>query len=190
MKQTAAHHMVCPWWVGYMLNCPLRRLFVDPARVLAPYVREGMTVLEPGPGMGFFTLELARMVGRSGRVVAIDIQPKMIAALKRRASRAGLLERIDARLAQPESLGLNGLSGAVDFVLAFAVVHELPDAAAFFSELARAMKPGVLALLAEPPAHVSSKFFEIELQQAAQAGLDLVDRPAIGRNRTAVLKKN
>ena len=53
-----------------MLASPLRRLLHDPAKILAPYVREGMTVLEPGPGMGFFTLDLARRVGASGRVVA------------------------------------------------------------------------------------------------------------------------
>src|ERR1022692_3696772 len=56
-----------------------------PAKILAPYVCEGMTVLEPGPGMGFFTLELARRVGASGRVVAVDIQPRMLDRLKRPA---------------------------------------------------------------------------------------------------------
>ncbi len=55
-----ANEKVCPWWAGYFLASPLRQLFQDPAKILAPYVREGMTVLEPGPGMGFFTLELAR----------------------------------------------------------------------------------------------------------------------------------
>ncbi len=58
---------VCPWWLGYLLASRLRRLWEDPRTILAPYVREDMTVLEPGPGMGFFTLELARLVGSSGR---------------------------------------------------------------------------------------------------------------------------
>ena len=49
-----------------------------------------MTVLEPGPGMGFFTLELARIVGPEGRVVAVDVQPKMVEGLQKRARRAGL----------------------------------------------------------------------------------------------------
>ena len=78
-------HAVCPWRIGYLLASPLRRLLHDPAKILAPYVREGMTVLEPGPGMGFFTLELARRVGASGRVVAVDIQPRMLDRLKRPA---------------------------------------------------------------------------------------------------------
>jgi SAM-dependent methyltransferase len=181
--------LVCPWWLGYVLASPLRRLLQDPARILAPYVHEGMTVLEPGPGMGFFTLELARLVGSSGRVVVVDIQSRMLAGLKRRAARAGLLERVDSRLAAPDSMGLADLAGAVDFALAFAMVHELPAAGPFFSEVAAALKPGACLLLAEPPGHVKAARFEAELQAAAQAGLELVDRPPISRSRTALLKK-
>jgi SAM-dependent methyltransferase len=141
---------ICPWWLGYLLASPVRRLMYDPAKVLAPYVREGMTVLEPGPGMGFFTLELARRVGPSGRVVAVDVQSRMVEGLKRRAARAGLLERVDARLAARDSMGVTDLAGTVDFALAFALVHELPAADPFFIEVAEALKPGACLLLAEP----------------------------------------
>jgi SAM-dependent methyltransferase len=82
----------CPWWLGCLLVTPLRRLKENPARILAPYLRPGMIVLEPGPAMGFFTLELARLVGPGGRVVAVDLQEKMLAALRRRAQKAGLAE--------------------------------------------------------------------------------------------------
>ena len=82
-----ASHRVCPWWLGYFLVSPLRRLVEDPEKIVGPYVSEGMTVLEPGPGMGFFTLEMARRVGSSGRIIAVDLQPRMIASLKRRAAR-------------------------------------------------------------------------------------------------------
>lgn len=53
-------HSVCPWWLGYLLVTPLRRFLHDPEKILGDYVDEGMTVVEPGPGMGFFTAELAR----------------------------------------------------------------------------------------------------------------------------------
>ena len=99
-------HHVCPWWLGYLLASPLRRLLQDPAKILAPYIREGMTVLEPGPGMGFFTLELARLVGAGGRVIAVDVQPKMLDRLKRRAGTAGVSERVHARVCSSDSLGL------------------------------------------------------------------------------------
>src|SRR5579875_3099407 len=133
-------HRVCPWWMGYLLLSPLRRFRQDPQKLLQPYVRPGMTVLEPGPGMGFFTLEMARRAGPAGRVVAVDIQPKMLASLRKRAAAKGLLSRIEARLAQPHSLNIEDLNGRVDFTLACAVVHELPDAARFFHEVAAAAR--------------------------------------------------
>jgi SAM-dependent methyltransferase len=148
-----------------------------------------MTVLEPGPGMGFFTLEIARQVGAGGRVVAVDIQPRMIAGLKRRLAKAGLLERTDARLASSDSLGLQDLRGKIDFALAMAVVHEMPSSGRFFVEVAETMKPGATLLLAEPSGHVKQVAFEAELQDAAAAGLEVTDRPAIRRRQAALLKK-
>jgi len=180
---------VCPWWLGYLLASPLRRLLEDPNKVLAPYVRECMTVLEPGPGMGFFTLELARLVGPSGRVVAVDIQPRMLSALKRRADRAGLLERLDIRLAAPNTLGIADLTGAADFTLAFALVHELPAVEPFFAEVAKASKPGAGLLFAEPTGHVKPPDFEAEVQAAIHAGFELVGRPAIRRSHAAFLRR-
>jgi SAM-dependent methyltransferase len=172
-----------------LLASPLRRLLEDPRKVLAPYVRAGMKVLEPGPGMGFFTLELARMVGASGRVVAIDIQPRMLASLKRRAARAGLAERLDARLAAPDTLGIADLDGAIDFALAFALVHELPAVEPFFREIAKAAKPQAGLLFAEPAGHVKPEQFESELRAAMDAGFKVIDRPSIRRSHAAYLQK-
>ncbi len=184
-----AQHRVCPWWLGYLLASPLRRLLQDPAKILAPYVREGMTVLEPGPGMGFFTLVLAGLVGPCGRVVAVDIQPRMLDRLKRRVAKAGFRERVDVRAAQPDSMGLADLTGKVDFALAFAVVHEMPSANPFFREAYQALKPGGCLLLAEPTGHVSAEDFEGELKVATQASFRDAGRPSIRRSRAALLKK-
>ena len=180
---------VCPWWNGYCLISPMRRWIQNPDKLLPRYVKEGMTVLEPGPGMGFFTLPMARLVGAAGRVVAVDIQARMLDSLRRRAAKAGLSERIETRLAQEETLGLDGLKGAVDFVLAFAMVHEMPSAEAFFREAAGALKPGGLLLLAEPKGHVKSETFERELAAARAAGFEVGERPAIRSTQAAVLRK-
>jgi len=148
-----------------------------------------MTVLEPGSGMGFFTLQLARLVGPSGRVVALDVQPKMLERLKRRASNAGLWNRIDARIVSPDSMGIADLCQSIDFTLAFAVVHEFPDASRFFAEVASASKAGASLLLAEPKGHVRLPEFDSELRVASFAGFDLVDRSSIRHSFTALLKK-
>ena len=182
-------HRVCPWWLGYLLVTPLRRLLHDPEEILAPYVHEGMTVLEPGPGMGFFTIPLARMVGTSGRVVAVDIQRRMLDGLRGRVARAGLLKRVDARLAEPSSMGLSDLAGRVDFAVAFAVVHELPANNCFFSEVSQVLKTGACLLLVEPTGHVTTAQFETELAESTKAGLSLVGHPSIRRSHAALLKK-
>jgi len=146
-------------------------------------------VLEPGPGMGFFTIEIARMVGSTGRVVAVDVQPRMLKELERRAMEAGVGSRIDARQAGEDGLGIDDLEGKVDFVLAFAVVHELPSARKFFEEAATAMRDGGRLLLAEPRFEVSERDFEETLQAAAGCGLHAESRPAIRWARAAVLRK-
>jgi ubiquinone/menaquinone biosynthesis C-methylase UbiE len=184
-----ATERVCPWWAGYLLACPLRRFLQDPAQILAPYVRERMTVLEPGPGMGFFTLELARRVGDAGRVVAVDIQPKMLKALERRAASAGLRNRVETRLVRPDSMGLADLAGSVDFALAFAVVHEMPDVGLFFREISATLKPGSITLVVEPSGHVKTDKFEEELAVASDADLGVIDRPTLRRSHAAVLRK-
>ena len=100
----AKQHAVCPWWIGYLLASPLRRLLQNPEELLAPHIRSGMAVLEPGPGMGFFTLPIARMVGEGGCVYALDVQRKMLNGLERRAQKSGLSARIRPRLVKADSL--------------------------------------------------------------------------------------
>ncbi len=181
---------VCPWWIGCLLASPMRRWIAEsPERLLAPYVRAGMTVLEPGPGMGFFTLPLARLVGATGRVVAVDVQVKMLEGLRRRATKASLAERIERRIARPERMDLEDMQGTVDFVLAFAVVHEMPSAETFFAEAAGALKSGGLLFLAEPAGHVKAGEFQREVAAAEKTGLEVVSEPAVRRSHAAVLKK-
>lgn len=180
-------HDICPYWLGYLLINPLRRLIHDPRRILEPFVRPGMTVLDIGCAMGFFTLPMAEMVGESGRVIAVDVQERMLAALRKRAARAGLGGRISARLAGVDRLELDDLAGQVDFALAFAVVHEVGDAAGLFRELSALLKPGGACLIAEPRGHVPRADFERTLTAARQAGLIVNEGPKIRGCHSAVI---
>jgi ubiquinone/menaquinone biosynthesis C-methylase UbiE len=182
---------VCPWWIGYLLASPLRKwMGQDPFQILRPYVREGMTVLEPGPGMGFFTLPLAKLVGPQGRVIAVDLQPKMIASLKRRAAKSGLLSRIDTRVSAADTLSIDDLAGRIDFTLAFAVVHEVPDLNKFFREVAIASKHNAKLLFAEPRGHVNDVKFEQEIGAAAAVQFTVAQRPVIRRSHAVLLVKD
>lgn len=181
---------VCPWWMGPLLLNPLRRWMIRPERMLALWIREGMTVLEPGPGMGFFTLPLATLVGPAGKVFAVDVQPKMLEQLRQRAAREGLAGRIETRLASRDSLQIFDLSGSIDFALTFAMVHETPSPERFFREVAVALKPGASLLLVEPAGHVRSEKFASELEAARAAGLEVAASPTIRRNHAALLRKS
>jgi 2-polyprenyl-3-methyl-5-hydroxy-6-metoxy-1,4-benzoquinol methylase len=178
----------CPWWLGYLLVTPLRRLVENPYARLAPYVREGMLVLEPGPGMGFFTLELARLVGPRGRVVAVDLQEKMLAALRRRAGRAGLAERIETRCCTPDDLGIGDLAGRIDLVVLFHMLHEVAHQEQFLQALLAALKPGGGVLIVEPRGHVSAEAFQISLILAKTIGFEIAE-PAQGKELRALLRR-
>jgi ubiquinone/menaquinone biosynthesis C-methylase UbiE len=182
---------VCPVWVGYFLASPIRKLYQNPKKILGPYVREGMKILDIGCAMGFFSLPLAEMVGCNGRVICVDIQEKMIRSLEKRAQKAGLSDRIETRLCKNNSLGLDDFKGEIDFALASAVVHEVSDASGFFSEIQKTIKPTGKFLVVEPKGRVSKKDFETTVSIAEQNGFEVIDSPQIGRSRIVLLgKKN
>jgi ubiquinone/menaquinone biosynthesis C-methylase UbiE len=183
-------HRLCPFWVGYFLANPLRRLVHDPEKILSPFVADGMTVLDIGPAMGFFTLPLARMVGAGGEVLAVDLQEKLLEKLRKRARKAELADRITTRACGANSLDLEEFDGRVDFVLAFAVVHEVPDVGALFNEIFRLMKPGGECLFAEPAGHVSVPDFAQSLSLAEEVGFRASEGPEITWSHSALLIKD
>jgi len=182
-------HRICPTWLGPLLASPLRRFMEDPEKLFSPLVSAGMCVLEPGCGMGFFTLPLARLVGPGGRVLALDVQEGMLRGLRRRAEKAGLAERIEARLVGGGGMELADVAGGVDFAAVMHVAHELPDQGAFFAELAAALKPGGRVFLAEPRGHVTARAFLTTLELARARGFELERAEAGWGGRRATLAK-
>jgi ubiquinone/menaquinone biosynthesis C-methylase UbiE len=182
-------HRVCPWWLGYLLASPLRRLLQDPRDIVKPYVEEGMSVLDVGCGMGFFSLPMAELAGGKGRVVCIDLQEKMIKGLIARAKKAGLADRIDARVCSQSTLGVSDLAGKIDFVLAFALVHEVPDKERLFGEIYTIMKQTGRLLLAEPKGHVSKPDFERAVSLAQGARFEVISDLEIRRSHAVLLRR-
>lgn len=176
----------CPWWLIGSFDNPLRRLFHQPGQILSGMVKEGQTVLDLGAGMGYFTLPLAQMVGRSGTAIAADLQPKMLDGLRRRAERAGLLSQIQLHQAQTEQIGI---ITPVDFALAFWMLHEVRNPEAFLSEVYDLLKLGAQMLLVEPIIHVSKTQFDREVQLARQQGFRTASGPSVRFSRTALLTK-
>lgn len=180
---------VCPFWLGYILLNPLRKIFENPDKLFTPFVREGMVVLEPGCGMGYFTLPLARMVGPTGRVIALDIQEKMLSSLERRAQKANLSKTIETRLIKPNPMSFEDLENAVDFVAAIHMVHEISDPGAFFDEMIKVMKNDASMFIMEPKGHVAPQAFEKSLVLAQKSGF-IPDTGALDiKSRRALLHK-
>jgi ubiquinone/menaquinone biosynthesis C-methylase UbiE len=175
---------VCPWWLCFTFDNLIRKLFHNPEKILAPYVHEGDTVLDVGPGMGYFSISLARMVGDKGKVIAADVQAQMLAGLRKRAEKQGLEGRIVPHLCMADSIGIRE---PIDFVLAFWMVHEVPDQNKLFLELKLILKPEGKLLLAEPTIHVTRPMFEETLKRAEGAGFTVTEAPKIFMSRTALL---
>lgn len=108
-------------------------------------VEPGQTVCDMGAGNGFYTLELARMVGPEGLVYAVDIQPEMLRMLSRRAAQEGL-ENIRLILGSPIDPRLP--AGALDLVLCVDVYHEFSHPEAMLARIRESLADdGKLALV-------------------------------------------
>ncbi|RPI73877.1 MAG: class I SAM-dependent methyltransferase [Desulfobacteraceae bacterium] len=179
----------CPLWVGYLLACPVRKWFENPVTILKPYVKPGMQALDFGCATGFFSLPMAEMVGPHGKVFCVDVRENFLNALKKQALKKGLSLRIETHVCRPDSLGLSHRENRIDFALASAVVHEVPDAALLFGELHAALKPGGLLLVIEPKGRVPLQDFQASISTAESRGFRAIDTPSINRGHAVLLKK-
>jgi ubiquinone/menaquinone biosynthesis C-methylase UbiE len=178
---------VCPWWLCFTFDNPLRKIIHDPIAILSPYVQQGDMAIDIGPGMGYFTIPLAELVGSTGRVIAIDIQQKMLSALMARAKKKSAADRIKTHLAGPDSIGFNEKA---NFILAFWMMHEVPDQRRFLSEIRNLMKPDGLFLLVEPVIHVSKKDFALTIETAKQLGFVIKESPKIGMSQSVLFSSS
>lgn len=176
---------LCPIWIAYLLLNPIRKLYQNPEKILSPYVSEGMTVLDMGCAMGYFSLPLARMVGTDGKVICADIQEKMLKSLEKRATKAGLSDRIETRLCHQN----NFVQEEFDFALVFAVVHEVSDASEFFSQLHKNLKSDGKVLFAEPKGHVTKRAFDASVSIAQQSGFKILASPCVNQSHAVLMEK-
>ena len=174
---------VCPWWCCFTFDNPLRRLLHNPEAILSPYMRPGFTAIDIGPGMGFFTVAMCRLAGKEGRVIAADLQQKMLDGVMLRVRRSGLANRLKTVRSTPADLRVGGKA---DFVLAFWMVHEAPDKKRFLGQIAALLKPKGKFLLVEPYLHVGKKAFDLTLEEANATGLILEGTPRIALSRSAL----
>ena len=175
---------VCPVEIAGGLDNSLRRLIQNPRRILRSYIHEGMTVLDMGCGPGFFTIEIAKMLNASGKVIAADLQDGMLEKVRMKISGTALEKIIKLHKCGQDKLGLHEKA---DFILAFYMIHEVPDKEGLFMEFKSILKPEGKLYIVEPAFHVSEKEFNDMLFKITNTGFSIIERPRLLLSRSVLL---
>jgi len=184
-KNVPCNSHVCSHKMAFMLDNWIRKLFQNPRKIVGEYIREGDTVIDFGCGPGFFSTEMARMVGGKGKVVAVDLQEEMLEHVKRKAAAKNLTGRIDYHRCKSDRIGLQ-LDKKADFILAFYMVHETPNPAAFLEEVKPLLNKGGKFLVVEPRMHVNREMYGEMIGMAENAGFRVLDTPKKKGGRSAL----
>jgi arsenite methyltransferase len=102
-------------------------------------LREGETVLDLGSGAGLDSFLAASRVGKTGRVIGVDMTPEMIERARENA-REGNYRNVEFRLGEIENLPV--ADNYVDVVISNCVINLVPDKRRVFEEAYRVLKPG------------------------------------------------
>jgi ubiquinone/menaquinone biosynthesis C-methylase UbiE len=131
---------------GVLLN-PLRQRLMPVTKTLERFGLEpGQTILELGPGPGYYSVEASRMIGPAGRLLCLDLQRGMLDILSSRLRDAGA-NNAELVVADATRIPLAGTS--VDRAFLVTVLGEVPDQDGALGELRRVLKPGGLLGFAE-----------------------------------------
>ena len=175
---------VCPVEFAGSLDNFLRKLVHKPRKMLEPYICRGMSVLDLGCGPGYFTADLARLVGDNGRVIAADLQKEMLEKVSQRIMGTDIEKRVEFHICESARIGI---LGNVDFVLAFWMVHEVPDQQRMFEELKSLLNPHGRIWIIEPKIHVTEKSFDKMITKLESAGLKIIEKPKVSLSRSVLL---
>jgi ubiquinone/menaquinone biosynthesis C-methylase UbiE len=175
---------VCPVERSGALEIPLRRLIQNPTKILKPYLKAGDKVLDFGCGPGFFTFDIAQLVGESGLVYAADLQEGMLERVRNKIALRNMQHRIKVHKCDESAINLND---TVDFILAFYMIHELDNQEITFQEFKRILKPDGKILIIEPNFHVSKEKFNDMILKLEKADLKIAQRPGFFFSRAVLV---
>ncbi|HKM21591.1 MAG TPA: MptD family putative ECF transporter S component [Lachnospiraceae bacterium] len=187
----SSKYKVFPWWKARLFSGIqfMRRKRQNPEEILKSHVTEDIVVADIGCGMGYFTIPMVKMIGKEGKVIAIDLQEEMLLGLKKRAEKEHCEAQILLHNCEANSLKLEQWKGQLSFVLLFAVAHEVPDRNHLFNEIHTAMKDNGKLLFAEPAGHVDKECFEESIRFARENGFEIVRYLDIKMSRAVLLQK-
>ena len=186
MKDTNQQKHLCPAWGAIGLDNLFRKWTQNPQKILKPYIKAGMTVLDAGCGPGFFSVEIAKMLHGAGKVIVADVQEAMLDKVRKKIEGTGLEQTVHLHKSDFESIGI---VEKVDFVLAFWMVHEVKNQKKFIDELTSILNPNGLIFIIEPKGHVSKNQFDTEIDLIKANGFFIVESPKVFFSRAVVLTR-
>ena len=166
------HSSPCPAALARLVDNPVRQRYMRPVPDRVG-IQPGECVLELGPGPGFFTVEAARRAGPAGRLIAVDIQPKMIARLDQRLQQAGVTN-VETHVASAYELPVDDAS--LDRAFLVTVLPEIPDSRRALAELHRALKPGGVLSITEEFLDPDYPLASETIRRVEAAGFHLAER--------------
>ena len=143
-----------------------------------------MTAIDLGCGPGFFTIEMTNLLNGKGKIIAADLQQGMLDKLHQKIIGTSLESIIDLHKCTADKIGI---STKADFVLAFYMVHEVPDQEKLFAEIKTFLKPKGRLLIIEPNFHVSKKAFVKMSTLLNDLGFNTIAEPKIFFSKSIVV---
>jgi len=140
-------HAYCPLWLARMLDSKLRKFFHNPEKILKPYIKKESVALDIGCGPGVFSLEIAKLLEGTGKVISVDMQEGMLEIIRKKIVGTTLENRIVLHKCTQERINVNE---QVDFVLMFYMVHEVPSPENLFDEVLPLINENGLLMIVEP----------------------------------------
>jgi ubiquinone/menaquinone biosynthesis C-methylase UbiE len=166
------HPSACPYGQRFWIEAP--HPFITRSRLREALRPEpGETLLEVGPGTGYYTLAIAAALGAVGRLHVLDLQREMLDHVGRRAAERGVANVVPQ---QGDARRLPYEDGTFDGAFLVAVLGEIPDQDAALRELRRVLKPGgrlVVGELLGDPHMVGERALR---RRAGAVGLDFERR--------------
>jgi ubiquinone/menaquinone biosynthesis C-methylase UbiE len=177
---------VCSAKLSGILDTKIRKLVQDPKKILKPYIKKDMVVLDIGCGPGFFTIEISKLLNGTGKVIGADLQEEMLLKLKEKVKK---LKLNNIELHKTEKNSIN-LKEKVDFILVFYMLHEVPSQKNFINELRGILKDNGKILISEPKFEVKKVNFEKSIQIIENSGFTIVAHPDISISRSILIQKS
>lgn len=170
-------HFPAPAFIGGFLDSNYRRKVQSPAKLIERSgIKPGMKILDLGCGSGAFVVDTARAVGMSGKVYALDIEPKMLKQLERKLSKPKNQDIKNIEIINKSAYELPFDNNSLDLVYLVTVLQEIPDKNRALREIKRVLKPGGILAVTEllPDPDYVFKFQTIKLVEKAGFTLDKV----------------